>query len=234
MHEIQLQILSRLIFKPSLKYTELKPDKELENNQFSYHLDQLIGLGFIKKDGVNYLLTEIGKEYSSRVETESNKVVKQAKISAWLGCVRTTNNINEYLIYTRKKHPFYGCQGFCSGKIQYGESFIGAACRELLEETGLTGQPKLALVKHYRVFNKTTRLILEDKLMLMFRIDNPTGELKPDLSEGDYSWIAENELNSKVTNYFEDKTAFNHQVEVLRNYDGKILFEETDYYGSNF
>ena len=70
--------------------------------------------------------------------------------------------------------------------------------------------------------------------MLLFRIDNISGELKPDLLEGDYSWIAESQLKSKVTNYFEDKIAFDHQVEILRNYNGKIIFEETDYYGGNF
>lgn len=233
-HEIQLQILTKLIFKPDLRYSELKPSKDLENNQFDYHLDQLIANGLVAKIGNKYLLTPIGKEYASRIETEKTKVIKQAKISAWLGCIRKGNQENEYLIYSRKKHPFYGCQGFCGGKVGYGELFIEAAKRELLEETGLTGKPELALVKHYRVFNRTTKVLLEDRLMLLFVVKSPDGELKPDLSEGDYQWMAESELDKKVTNYFEDKQAFDHQVEVLKNYHGQILFEETDYYGDNF
>lgn len=233
-HEIQLQILAKLIFKPDLKYTELKPDKELENNQFDYHLDQLIEMGLVMKKANKYLLTAEGKEYAGRIETETTKVIKQAKISAWLGCVRNGGEKREFLIYIRKKQPFYGCQGFCGGKIGYGELFTEAASREMLEETGLIGRPQLALVKHYRVFNKTTKQLLEDKLMFLFRVENPKGELKPDINEGDYEWISEKDLDRRVTNYFEDKKAFDHQVEVLKNYQGQVLFEETDYYGDNF
>lgn len=232
-HKVQLEILKKLLFVKKLRFTDLKPDKEMENNQFDYHLDQLIDQGLIYKNDQNYKLSDTGKEYASRIETENNKIVKQAKISAWLACIRTINGNIEYLICTRKKHPFYGCQGFCGGKVQYGELFMEAASRELWEETGLQGTPKLALIKHYRVFNKED-VILEDKLMLFFRVDNPEGTLKPDLNEGEYNWILESELDSKVINYYEDKVAFDHQIEIIRNYNGQVVFEETDRYADNF
>jgi hypothetical protein len=52
MHKLQLQILTKLVFKPDLKYMELKPEKDLENNQFDYHLNQLIDAGYIEVDVV--------------------------------------------------------------------------------------------------------------------------------------------------------------------------------------
>jgi hypothetical protein len=70
--------------------------------------------------------------------------------------------------------------------------------------------------------------------MLLYKIKDPKGDLKPDLTEGDYAWIAEKDFANKVTNYFENKAAFDHQVEVLNNFKGQVIFEETDYYGGNF
>lgn len=49
LHEIQLQILKKLLFAKELRYTDLKPDVELENNQLDFHLDKLIGVGMSVK-----------------------------------------------------------------------------------------------------------------------------------------------------------------------------------------
>ena len=49
LHEIQLQILKKLLFASGLRYAQIKPDPQMENNQFDFHLDQLIDGGYVEK-----------------------------------------------------------------------------------------------------------------------------------------------------------------------------------------
>ena len=149
LHEIQLRILRKLLFAESLRFSELKPDKEMENNRFDWHLKQLLNSGLVEKQSDGYRLSMQGKKYCNKLDTDSDKIEMQAKLSAWLICMRNTNGYNDFLLYTRKKHPFFGCQGFPSGKIKQGEKVIEAASRELKEETGLQGKADIIFLWHF-------------------------------------------------------------------------------------
>jgi hypothetical protein len=120
LHPIQLQIMKKLLLSPTLRYGEMKPNPDMENNQFDFHLDQLINGNYIKKEDGIYSLTSFGKEYANRMDTDTVAIMKQAKVSAIVLPVKIVNSKKYYLIYTRLKQPFYGCQGFMSGKVSYG------------------------------------------------------------------------------------------------------------------
>ena len=233
LHNIQLEILKQLLFAPSLRYAKLKPDPEMENNQFDFHLDQLIDGGYIVKDGRDYSLTNFGKEYANRMNTEQTIIAKQSKISAWVCCVRAIGGKKQYLIYTRLKQPFYRCQGFMSGKVAYGEKVLDAAKRELKEETGLEGSPQIISIKHFLVFDKTTNELVEDKFMFLCLVKNPVGELRAN-NEGRYEWVYENKLKQYVTNHFESWGAFEKQLGEIKNFKGKVKLEEIDHWSAKF
>ena len=112
LHPIQLKILKKLLFAPQLKYTELKPEEHIENNQFSFHLNTLINIVYIKKVDQYYILTAQGKEYANRMDAGELQIKLQAKTGVLVCATRGQDNKKEYLIYTRKKHPFFGKQGF--------------------------------------------------------------------------------------------------------------------------
>ena len=112
LHPIQLKILKKLLFAPQLKYTELKPEEHIENNQLSFHLNTLITMGHIEKVDQHYILTAQGKEYSNRMDSGELHVQLQAKTGVLVCATRGQGDAQEYLIYTRKKHPFFGKQGF--------------------------------------------------------------------------------------------------------------------------
>src|SRR3989344_584214 len=211
LHEIQLKILKNLLFADGLRYAKMKPDPEIENNQFDFHLDQLTEGGYIDKRDKVYKLTNFGKEYANRMDTEEVVVAKQSKVSAWVCCTRRRGGQVEYLIYTRLKQPFYGCQGFMSGKVKYGEKVIDAARRELGEETGLVGEPKIVSIKHFLVYDKQSNVLVEDKFMFLCLAKNPVGEIRPH-DEGKYEWVGEIDLKKYVTNHFESWEAFEKQV----------------------
>jgi len=234
LHPIQLQILRKLVFSPDLRYTEIKPDKEMDNNQFDFHLDTLIKAGYIKKEGTRYLLTPAGKTYTAHMDTADSKVKIQAKLGAWLYCTREVKGQREYLIYTRLKHPFYGCQGFPSGKIAYGEKAVEAAKRELKEETDLEGEPILIHIRHYRVYDQDSRQLLEDKIFFLYHFSEPQGELIESNEEGKYAWVAESELQNYVTNPFESWEAFTRDLDILNSYAGKLTFVEMDHFNAKF
>ncbi len=224
-HTIQLQILKKLLFSTGLRYSQIKPSSEMENNQFDFHLDKLIVQGHIEKKLHLYHLTLTGKDFANRIDADNTMIQKQAKIGTYFACIRKKEGQIQFLIYTRLKQPFYGCQGFPSGKVQYGEKITETAKRELKEETNLDGEPEVVLIKHFLVHDKKTRQLIEDKFMFLCIISEPTGELIP-CDEGTYEWVNESDLLHYVTNHFENVEEFIKEVMYIKNFNGTISFTE--------
>ncbi len=233
-HELQLGILQKLLFADAagLRYTELKPVAELENNQFQFHLNKLLAEKYVEKQGDKYCLTYEGKEYANLINTDETKIQKQAKVSVLVTGVRENNGEFEILIYTRLKQPFYGVQGFLSGKVGYGENITKAAQRELEEETALTGNPVLFAILHYTVFTPEHKLV-EDKIFHCFFVREPKGELIPN-NEGKYEWVKESNFKEYVKNHFHDFETFTEHVALIKNFSGTVLFKEIEQITSKF
>jgi hypothetical protein len=217
LHPIQNRILSRLLFAESLKFSELKPFK-LENSQFLFHVEKLIKEGFIVKDEEGYALTKEGKEFANRMDTVNEKIVRQAKVTTILCCERIENGKTQYLIYTRFKNPFYGHSGFPTHKVWFGEKIKEAAEKGLLDECNLQGEAQLVAIRHYHLYLKEE--LLEDKIMHIFKFNNPTGELK-NLRDGKFLWIAKDDI--KIDKKLPE---FNDILEILSGKDTNFFKEE--------
>lgn len=233
LNEIQMQILQKLLFKTSLRYSDLRPNKSIENNLLNYHINKLEELSLIEKDGTNYVLTSVGKKFVERLDDKTPTLVKQAKVSAWVYATRINNGNTEYLMATRLKHPFYGCQGFISGKVKFGENITEAASRELNEETGLKGTAVIVGLKHYRVFEKGTNDLLEDKLMFLCSVKDPVGEIKNN-NEVECYWVPENDIPKVITKPFESIEELINQIKLVKEYNGRIKVIEEDHYTEKF
>jgi len=220
MHNIQLNILEKLLFAKSLKHSQIR-DESIPNSQLKFHLDELIKDNLIEKTESGYVLTSIGKEYANTIETEKSSIIKQAKVTAVMCCTRTISKQTEYLIYLRLKNPFFGCQGFPTEKVRYGENLYNAAKRGLSEETNLIGEPLLFGIRHYTVYDEN-RTLLEDKIMYLFKFINPEGELIGN-AEGDFSWIKESDIENFVRNPLEE---FQEIYTLFKNYSGQLTLEE--------
>jgi ADP-ribose pyrophosphatase YjhB (NUDIX family) len=227
LHTIQRNILYKLLFTPKLRYTEVKPNKRIENNKFNFHLDQLIKLGYIQKKENYYSLTNEGKEYTNRIDREDKVITHQAKLGTLVIPIKEHSDETEYLVYTRLKQPFYGCQGFMTGKIKYGETVKETAKRELFEETHLTGEPKVISIRHYRVYEKDTNKLVEDKYFFICLVINPTGTLKPN-NEGTFEWVKEKDFPQKITNHFVSYEEFLKDVDLAKKHKEKFEFTEID------
>jgi ADP-ribose pyrophosphatase YjhB (NUDIX family) len=232
MHYLQLQILKNLLFAENLSFSKLKPEG-IENNKFMFHLDTLIAQGHIKKVGSKYMLTKSGKEFANRMDTDDAQFKQQAKIGVIMCCRRQAGNEGEYLLYTRLKQPFFGHQGFNSGKVQFGETVIAAAKRELREETNLEGEPELFLIEHHHVYDSETKKLLEDKFFYFMKFEDPKGELLAN-NEGKFEWVKKDDFATFLTKPFETVERELYVVSRLEEFTGQIYFEELNHYTSSF
>ena len=190
-HPIQISILLQLMYSNGLRFSDMK-EKRMEGSQFTFHIDKLISDGLVAKIDTTYQLTEKGKGIAGKLDLGDTVIAEQAKVSVLLVCIRDSNQEREFLLYTRHKSPFYGFQGFPTGKVKKHEDINTAAVRELFEETSLTGIATIIAVRHYRV-NSGENIPLEDKIYFVCKIVNPSGELLSG-PEGEYRWVPESKI----------------------------------------
>lgn len=198
-HEFQISILRELLFKPEARFRDLNK-VGVTNDHFTFHLNHLIKEGLVIKKEGKYCLSDEGKEFANRMDTDSLKLERQAKLGVAIHAVRQKSGKTEYLVHRRLKEPFYGWYGSHSGKIRWGETPLVTAKREFLEESGLTGKFFLKGIIHYHHFHKDGRL-LEDKYFWVYRVENLKGKLKERVPEGENIWMTEKEYR-KLKNVF--------------------------------
>jgi len=228
-HFIQRKILHDLLFGNELKYSELKPEN-MEGSQFTFHLNKLVDAGVVIKTDEHYTLTANGKNIANSFDSDSINPRKQAKHSVVFCAFRKSIDKNETLLYTRMKNPFYKHQGYPTGKVMYGESILETARREFYEETGLLGNAKLIGIRHFRVYHPTPNDLVEDKVMYVCRIDEPTGNLSSN-EEGEFFWVDLDKIDNKISNPLPE---FKEIFEALSNFKGEITFAEIKQYPKKF
>lgn len=132
-HHIQRQIIEKLTFAPSLKFSQLKPDG-LESNIFTYHLRQLIQQKLVEKTDDGYTLAPAGLTYVDSLSFTNLKPRKQPKL---VTIIALQNNAGQWLLAKRKIQPFIGRLMLINGKQHFGEDPESHAIRELEEKTDL-------------------------------------------------------------------------------------------------
>jgi ADP-ribose pyrophosphatase YjhB (NUDIX family) len=233
LHYIQSLILTKLLYADELKFSEIKPIANIENNKLSFHLKRLVEAGLVLKTRSAYRLTNKGKEAANLLDDQNSKVIKQGKRSVVQCCIRNTGNEIEFLVYTRKKHPFLGMQGFPSGKVMFGEKVTEASKRELKEETNLEGEPDLVMIEHHLVYEKENKNLVEDKYFYFMRYMNPAGKLNSN-SEGDFEWIAESKFEEFLKKPFESMARIVYIKNTVKNFVENITVSEIQHITSGF
>jgi hypothetical protein len=133
-HHLQRDILNRLCFSESSRFSDLKP-KNLESNIFMYHLKQLIKGGLVAKNQTgSYILTPQGMSYADKISFSTKRPAVQPKISYYL---YVTDKNGAQLLWRRKVQPSINKVGVPLGKMHYGETIELGTKRELFEKTGL-------------------------------------------------------------------------------------------------
>ncbi len=187
-HEAQTSILRELLFHPSAGFAVLQKPTGLTSDHFTFHISRLVELGLVEKvSRGNYALSRAGKEYANKLDTESNTVERQPKISVIL-VIWKDKTKKELLLQERLKNPYFGFWGYPTGKVAWGETILQTAQRELEEETGLHGEFSFHGIYHEHAKDAQTNELLEDKIFLITETTATSGALLD--GEGCYNkWV---------------------------------------------
>lgn len=197
-HEAQVGVLRELLFVKSARFSALRKKVNLESDHFKFHIARLIESGYVEKmSSGEYTLTQQGKEYANKLDTDANKLERQPK-SAVIIVLKKQDTV---LLQERLKHPYFGFWGYPGGKIRWGETIYQAAARELLEETGLTARLTYQGVYHELTRSEETNVILEDKIFQVFSATHPSGKIKTSFDGGRNEWIALSAIQSITKKY---------------------------------
>jgi ADP-ribose pyrophosphatase YjhB (NUDIX family)/predicted transcriptional regulator len=197
-HEAQVAILRELLFHPSAGYAEMQKPTGLTSDHFNFHISRLVELGFVeKKQRGEYTLTHKGKEYANKLDTDSNTIERQPKVSVLIVGWRDREGTKEreFIMQQRLKNPYYGYWGWLGGKIRWGETVTEAAARELKEETGLEADLEYKGLYHKMDYNQQTREMLEDKFFFLVRATNFRGDLIVNYEGGKNAWCTAAEMD---------------------------------------
>ena len=223
-HEIQVAILRKLLFVKNAGFADLQRETAVTSDHFNFHIKKLVEEGYVSKQDGRYTLSNKGKEYANRMDTDENEIEKQPKISVAITLERRgSNGEREFLFQQRKKNPYYDFWGRVGGKMRWGETVIEAAKRELLEETGLEADIEYKLLYHKRDFDKDSRKLLEDKIFLCVYATRYTGDLLETFEGGVNRWMTHEEFQSKTKR-------FKSVDEFMELMDEGVTFAEREFY----
>jgi ADP-ribose pyrophosphatase YjhB (NUDIX family) len=188
-NKYQREILSKCSFFPSgAKYSELAI-KDIDDDLFNYHLQQLVKVGLLSKNDKIYILTEKGKSLVTNIDEVSKEVPPKYKVSVYM-CVVNDDSI---LLHRRLKHPQFGYVGLPSGKIAYGERILDTANREFNEETHL--DTTFQIIGNLRQIRRNASgQVIEDGVFYVCFANKFTGTLQESFQEGENFWCKINEV----------------------------------------
>lgn len=223
LHPAQMSIVRALLFTPESGFAELQRPTGLDSDHFKFHISKLVEIKLVEKvTKGRYRLSQDGKEFANKLDTDSNTVERQPKVSVALIVERKgKNGRREFLYQQRLKNPYYGFWGRLGGKVRWGEKFAEAASRELHQETGLTASFAYKMLYHKTDY-KTDGTLLEDKLFIVMYTDNAKGDLVERFEGGLNCWMTQDEF-LKTNKRFESAYEFSELV------DNNVSFVEKDH-----
>lgn len=198
-HDAQTLILRELLFKPSAGFAELQKTTGLDSDHFKFHIKKTVELGYVEKmPGRQYCLTRDGKEHANKLDTDTNTIERQPKVSLLICGWRNRAGTEEleFLITERLKNPYYGFLARVGGKLRWGETILDGAARELKEESGLEADLQYVGIYHKMDYQHKTDELLEDKIFICITAQNFRGEFLETYEGGANHWMTLEEIKA--------------------------------------
>lgn len=194
LHPFQKELLKKLATTQNARFNELLIE-DLESEHMNYHLQRLIELKFVEKEGNLYQLTDAGKDYSNLMDDDVEFIEKQPKTSVILNVMRKNRSGEiEYLFCKRLRQPYYGKVGRITGKVRFGETLEEAARRELYEETGLEASSLHLTEIYHKLRDREDGSAVQDVIFYIFMVKISGGSLIEKTPYQENFWITKKAL----------------------------------------
>ena len=217
-HPIQYAILERLRTSPSgLRYSEMKPAWETENDLYNYHLQHLSKQGLIDKFDDKYFLSESGKKYLIELNPLNESGDSHRFKLASLCLLKDGDGPDTKFLYQlRTRQPFAGARQMIGGGIMRGELAAEAAGRRLQQEAGLLAKFRLfGLIRKLRIDLEGE--IYSDILYHVCVSEEHSGELDLANDFGEHSWLSLEEAIAVESTGVTGSNSFARIIEQLKS-----------------
>lgn len=181
-HHIQKNILYRLAFADSLRFSELKPD-DIESKLFTYHLKKVIISGLVEKtpDGT-YRLSPEGRRVGKGALLKDSRMINRA-YSIIIMAVRRESD-GAWLLSKRTTQPLLGLSGFMQTQPLPGTDSLPLASDSLHQKTGLAGDFEWISSGFFTIYKDE---LLESYIhFTLLLCEKATGELSQNDPLGEY------------------------------------------------
>jgi ADP-ribose pyrophosphatase YjhB (NUDIX family) len=204
LHEIQKQILKKLVHNKELRFNDLLWE-EVESEHMNYHLKKLIELNLVTKKENVYTLTDWGKEFTNRIDDETSKLEIQPKTGILIRGVRKNEKGEvENLLMKRLKQPYFGKVGRLTGKVRYGETLEEATRRELHEETGLSAHTVVLECIYHKLRKREDGTTVQDVIFYQFLVKDFYGDFVEKTPFQENFFVTEKNFGNGNYNMFDD------------------------------
>lgn len=199
LHRTQASILHSLRYAESERFNALMHPTDQTSDTFKFHLRKLVKLGYVaKQENGMYQLTAVGKEYANNINESHRSIEKQPKISVLVVAEKiTTDGKKLYLVQKRSRNPYYGYWSEIHGRAEWGDPFEVTAQCQLKRQTGLDASFTVAGFRRVRDYSETKEQLLEDKLFVVVKATDVTGELTNIYAGGMNAWMTLKELRAQ-------------------------------------
>lgn len=168
-NENRNKLLKELENSPK-KFVELKKRLNLESNLLAYNLNILLKEGIIKKEGLNFLLTNKGKYEVAYLPKHSD--ISKIPLPVVVVILKKGEKVG---VRKKTSEPDKGKISFISSKLNQGESILEKAKEISMRIANIEiKNPKLICINNYIIINKE----VQTHYIIFFIKATPIGEPK--------------------------------------------------------
>ena len=210
-----------------LKFNEIEKKMNIQSNELSYHLGQMVKEGMLEKSNKSYSLTKQAEGYLPLFSNIRKRTLNP--VAVVLTAVIKNSKI---LLIKRKRRPYKDYWCMIGGKIFMDETIKDATIRLIKEKSSITGKyVSLNAVVHERITDGGSP---KNSFMLFFTKVNAKDDLFKEGEDGELRWFDLKDLNQEEivpSDFWLIKNKLNSKLDAIQfdmpEKDGRLKYKNS-------